>query len=90
MFLFFFMNMKRKLFVFFPNMAEYLALFYFASENFSLGWDVSSWQWLLGILIYKLIFELQLHFFEFASPITGAKQSKLAQAYSRFNQRLIP
>ncbi|MCC7304193.1 hypothetical protein IT418_02140 [bacterium] len=90
MILYFFAEMNSKLFVIFPNMAEYLALLYFASETFGFGWNVTHWQWLLGLLIYKLVFELQFHYFQVGLPITGAKQSKLAQMYAKFNQKLIP
>lgn len=89
MVLYFVYEKKPVVFVIFPNMAEYLALLYFASEQFNFGWEVTSISWLVGLLVFKLIIELQFHYFQLFLPIKQAKQPKLLQWYARFNQSLI-
>lgn len=88
--LYFFAGMKTRLFILFPNVAEYLALAYFISETYQFGWNVTSLPWLVGLLIFKLLMELQLHYFQFFLPITGAtNQPWLMKMHSRFNKWII-
>lgn len=86
---YFFADTKDSIFVFFPNMAEYIALFHFMSETFGLGWNVVSWQWLFGLLVYKTLVELQLHYFKVMLPVADKPQPALLQAFARFNQAII-
>lgn len=87
--LYFFAKTKDSIFVLFPNVAEYIALFYFMSVTFSLGWNVVSAPWLLGIVIYKLAVELQLHYFKAMLPVADKPQPALLKAFAKFNQAII-
>ncbi len=91
MILYFYFEVNPKLFVLYPNMSEYIALIYFFAQTFNLSWDITKWQWIVGLLIFKIIIELELHVFKFGLPVSTdeAKLPKWAQAYAKFNQNLI-
>ncbi|MBI2356831.1 hypothetical protein HYV12_02145 [Candidatus Dojkabacteria bacterium] len=53
---------QRFIFIIFPNIAEYLAIVYLLSEKFALNIDSTSFSVILGIVIFKIINEVWIHY----------------------------